>query len=246
MAGTRAPLHIFQNTAARWVDTAAWPPSAQASTYYFGDGTLSTSRPDGAGRDTLAWAPASTANALTYTTAPLQRAVVLDGPSDVTVYASATATETELSATLNVLAPDGTVRKQADGALLGSQRRLDPATSWYGQDGVLLSPGHPFTQDSQQPVVPARTTPYDIALLPNFTLIPAGARIQLVLTSQPPASFHSPLAPTPQQLAHLAGGRYTVERGTLAASRLDLPLAPAARSPPAPRTGGHRRDEEAR
>jgi hypothetical protein len=34
------------------------------------------------------------------------------------------------------------------------------------------------------------------------------------------------LAPTPQQLAHLAGGRYTVERGTLAASRLDLPLAP--------------------
>lgn len=66
-----------------------------------------------------------------------------------------------------------------------------------------------------------------IALLPNFTLIPAGARIQLVLTSQPPASFHSPLAPTPQQLAHLAGGRYTVERGTLAASRLDLPLAPA-------------------
>lgn len=227
MADTRTPLHIFQNTAARWVDTAAWPPSAQAATYYFGDGTLSMSKPDGAGRDTLAWAPASTANALTYTTAPLQRAVVLDGPSDLTVYASATATETEFSATLNVLAPDGTVRKQADGVLLGSQRRLDPASSWYGQDGVLLSPGHPFTQDSQQPVVPGRTTRYDIALLPNFTLIPAGARIQLVLTSQTPASFHSPLAPTPQQLAHLAGGRYTVERGTLAASRLDLPLAPA-------------------
>jgi uncharacterized protein len=51
MADTRTPLHIFQNTAARWVDTAAWPPSAQAATYYFGDGTLSTSKPDGAGRD---------------------------------------------------------------------------------------------------------------------------------------------------------------------------------------------------
>lgn len=224
MADTRTPLHIFENTASRWVDTAAWPPSTRAATYSFGAGTLSTGKPHGGGSDTLAWTPASTSNSLTYTTAPVSKAMVLDGPSDVTVYASATTPDTELSATLNVLAPNGSVLKQADGVLLGSQRSLDPSTSWYGQDGVLLSPSHPFTQRGQQPVTPGRTTRYDIALLPNFTLIPANARIQLVLTSQPPANFHTPLAPTPQELAHLAGGRYTVDRG---ASRLDLPLAPA-------------------
>lgn len=227
MADTRTPLHIFENTAARWVDTAAWPPSTRAAAYYLGAGTLSTSKPYSAGRDTLVWAAASTANALTYTTAPLPKATVLDGPSDVTVYASATTPETELSATLNMLAPNGSVLKQADGVLLGSQRGLDRGTSWYGQDGVLLSPSHPFTQHSGQSVPPGRTTRYDIALLPNFTLIPEGARLQLVLTSQPPAGFHTTLALTPSELAHLAGGQYTVERGTLGASRLDLPLAPA-------------------
>jgi hypothetical protein len=226
MADTRTPLHIFENTAARWVDTAAWPPSPQSATYYFGAETLSTNNPEGTGHDTLSWAAATTSNALTYTTAPLGRAAVLDGPSDVTVYATSTTTDTELSATLNLLAPDGTVVKQADGILLGSQRALDPSASWYGQDGVLISPSHTFTQTSQQPVVPGRVTRYDIALLPNFTLIPAGDRIQLVLTSQPPASFHFPVAPTPQQLAHLASGVYTVERGELGASRLNLPLAP--------------------
>ena len=77
--------------------------------------------------------------------------------------------------------------------------------------------------------MPGRTTRYDISLLANFTLIPAGDRIQVVLTSQPPANFHAPLAPTPQELANLAGGSYTVDYGArrrrAAASVLDLPLA---------------------
>ena len=227
MADTRTPLHLFENTAARWVDTAAWPPSPAAESYYLGDGTLTTHQPTGTGNDTLTWAAASAANSLTYTTAPLTHTQVLDGPSDVTVYAESSATDVQLSATLNLVAPDGTVTKQADGVLLGSQRRLDPADSWYGTDGILLQPSHPFTQTSQQPVVPGRTTRYDISLLSNFTEIPAGDRIQLVLTSETPATFHFPLAPTPAQLAHLAGGVYTVERGTLGASRLDLPLASA-------------------
>jgi uncharacterized protein len=73
---------------------------------------------------------------------------------------------------------------------------------------------------SQQPVVPGRTTRYDISLLANFTLIPAGDSIQVVLTSQPPANFHAPLTPTPQELANLASGQYTIDTGSL-----DLPLA---------------------
>ena len=93
------------------------------------------------------------------------------------MYASSTTTEVELTATLNVLSPAGTVVKQADGVLLGSQRKLDQAQSWYGRGSVLLQPAHPFTAGTQQPVVPGRTTRYDISLLANFTLIPAGDRI---------------------------------------------------------------------
>src|ERR1700733_11972734 len=226
MAGTATPLHIFENTAQQWVDTAAWPASAAASAYYLGaSGTLSTGQPASGGTNKLAWAPATAANSLTYTSAPLTRDAVLDGPSDLTVYASSTTTEVELTATLNVLSPAGTVVKQADGVLLGSQRKLDQGQSWYGQGSTLLQPAHPFTAASQQPVVPGRTTRYDISLLANFTLIPAGDRVHVVLTTQPPANFHAPLTPTPQELSSLAGGTYTVHSGAAAASVLDLPLA---------------------
>jgi uncharacterized protein len=173
MAGTATPLHIFENTAKQWVDTAAWPASAAASTYYLGaSGTLHTGQFASGG------------------TNPLTQDAVLDGPSDLTMYASSTATEVELTATLNVLSPNGTVVKQADGVFLGSQRKLDQAQSWYGQGSVLLQPAHPFTQ-----------------------------------ASQPPANFHAPLAPTPQELANLAKGTYTIDSGAATASVLDLPLA---------------------
>ena len=240
MADTGTPLHLFENTASQWVDTAAWPPSRSAQTYYLGaTGTLSAAAsPSSSDSGTLNWAAASSTNSLTYTTAPLTRSAVLDGPSDLTVYASSTATDVELTATLDVLSPDGTVVKQADGELLGSQRALDPAENWYGANGTLLTPDHPFTEASAQPVVPGRTTRYDISLLANFTLIPAGDRIQVVLTSQTPANFHTVLAPTPQESADLAGGVYTVETGAATPSALDLPLASPAQFTASPTDWG--------
>jgi hypothetical protein len=90
---------------------------------------------------------------------------------------------------------------------------------------VLLQAAHPFTKASQQAVVPGQITRSDISLLANFTEIPAGYRIQLVLNSQPPASFHSVLTPTPPELANLAGGVYTIDRSWPAASFINLPLA---------------------
>ncbi|HEX3780793.1 MAG TPA: CocE/NonD family hydrolase [Pseudonocardiaceae bacterium] len=224
MADTRTPLHIFENTASRWVDTAAWPPEPGAATYYLGTGTLTTAKPTGTGTDTLSWAPATSANTLTYTSPPLTSSGVLDGPSEVTVYAASTASEVQLTATLNVIAADGSVVKQADGVLLGSQRQLNTAGSWYGSKGILLQPSHPFTKAAKEPVVPGKVTRYDISLLANFTRIDPGERIQLVLTSQAPANFHSPVEPTPQELATLAGGVYTVQHNAIFASTVDLPL----------------------
>ena len=224
MADTSTPLHIFENTAARWVDTAAWPPAPGAVAYYLGDGTLTTAKSAAAKADRLDWAPATPANTLTYTSAPLSTAEVLDGPSDVTVYAASTAPDLELTATLNIVAADGTVVKQADGVLLGSQRQLDPTGSWYGGHGILLQPSHPFTRSAQQPVIPGRITRYDISLLANFTRIDAGERIQLVLTSQAPGNFHAPVVPTPQELSDLAGGVYTIQHNAVFASTVDLPL----------------------
>ncbi|WP_247195527.1 CocE/NonD family hydrolase [Streptomyces sp. GESEQ-35] len=224
MAATSTPLHLFDNGATRWVDSAAWPLSMDARTYYLGNGALTAGRPTRGGSDNLSRAEATAGNTLTYSTAPLTKPTLLNGPADVTLYARSTTPETQLSATLSIVAPDGTVTKQADGILLGSRRSLDRRESWYGSNGALLKPSHPFTQESQRPVVPGATTRYDIALLPSLTEIPAGYRIRIALTSQTPADFHYPVAPTPQQLADLSGGVYTIERSPWAASFINLPL----------------------
>ncbi|MGW3107548.1 CocE/NonD family hydrolase C-terminal non-catalytic domain-containing protein [Streptomyces sp. NPDC001100] len=98
------------------------------------------------GSDTLTWSAATAADTPTYTSAPLSKAALLNGPTDVTLYAESTTPETELSAKLSIVAPDGTVTKQADGILLGSQRTVDTQQSWYGDNGTLRKPSHPFTQ----------------------------------------------------------------------------------------------------
>jgi predicted acyl esterase len=109
---------------------------------------------------------------------------------------------------------------------------VDTKESWYGGNTALLKPSHPFTQASQYPVTPGQTTRYDISLLSNFTKIPAGYRLQITVNSQPPANFHFPVAPTPQQRADLAGGIYTIERSPQAASFVNLPLtAPSSATP---------------
>ena len=232
MADTSTPLHLFENGASSWVDSAAWPLSSDARTYYLGDGSLTTGKPAGQGSDTLTWSAATAANTLTYTTAPLTKAALLDGPTDITLYARSTTPETELSAELSIVAPDGTVTKQADGILLGSQRALDTQESWYGGNGTLLKPGHPFTQASQRPVTPGQTTRYDISLLSNFTRIPAGYRIRMSINSQPSADFHFPVTPTPQESANLTGGVYTIERSPQAASFVNLPLTTPSSATP--------------
>jgi predicted acyl esterase len=234
MASASTPLHLFENGASGWVDSAAWPLSSDARTYYLGDGSLTTDTPTGQGSDTLTWPTATTADTLTYTTAPLTKAALLDGPTDVTLYAKSTTPETELSAKLSIVAPDGTVTKQADGILLGSQRAVDTEASWYGGNGTLLKPSHPFTQASQRPVTPGQTTRYDISLLSDFTRIPAGYRIRISIDSRPPADFHFPVAPTPQELANLAGGVYTLERSPQAASFVNLPLTTPSSATPSP------------
>ncbi len=168
---------------------------------------------------------------LTYTTAPLTKAALLDGPTDVTLYAKSTTTEAELSAKLSIVAPDGTVTKQADGILLGSQRALDSGESWYGSNGSLLKPSHPFTGIA----APGHPGPDDplrhlaaVQLHQDPGRLPNPAQRQ-----QPtPADFHSAVAPTPQELANLAGGVYTVEHSPQAASFVNLPLTTPSSATP--------------
>ncbi len=62
MANTSTPLHLFENGADTWVNSAAWPLSSDAKTYYLGDGSLTPGEPKEQGGDSLAWSAATAAN----------------------------------------------------------------------------------------------------------------------------------------------------------------------------------------
>jgi putative CocE/NonD family hydrolase len=162
--------------------------------------------------------------ALTYTSPPFSVDTVIGGPLDATVDATSTRPDTELVATVEDVAPDGTSTPLSTGALLGSFRAVDPGNSWTAPDGKPLLPYHPYASASQQPVPLGVPTRFDIEIRPTFAELAAGHRLRLTLsTSDLPA-----LLPSAQQQTQLAGGVYRVQR---ASSFLEVSSAPASAFP---------------
>jgi putative CocE/NonD family hydrolase len=161
---------------------------------------------------------------LTYTTAPFTKNEVIAGPIDATIYATSTAPDTYLEATLEDI-PSGSGSSSipiTSGALLGSFRAVDDSLSWFAPDGEPILPYHPYTQASQRPVPTGQVTRFDIEVFPTFAEIKKGDRLRLTITTgdSPHLAFNS------TQLANLAGGVYEVQRNSAAASFLEVPLAP--------------------
>jgi putative CocE/NonD family hydrolase len=70
-----------------------------------------------------------TLNKLNFTTTPFTSPTTLAGPITASIYLSANKSETQLVAQIQDVAPNGTITPLTEGALLGSLRALDPATT---------------------------------------------------------------------------------------------------------------------
>lgn len=173
---------------------------------------------------------------LTYTTAPFGQNTVIGGPVDATIYASSTTSDTELVATLEDVAPDGTATPITTGALLGSLRATDAADSWFAPNGRPLLPYHPYTLASKQPVPIGGVTRFDIEIRPTFAQLDAGHRLRLTLTT----SDLPTLVPTAPDSTNLIGGIYEVQRNEPTASFVELLSAPAAQLTSGVKAAAHR------
>jgi predicted acyl esterase len=245
IADTKKPLHLYVIGANRWIDSATYPLTDRAVTFHLSPGAMSVDGARTCVRDAkpatgcsapLIWAPEFEGTTLlTFDSPPLDAPLIIGGPGDVTIYLKSTKPEIELTATLLDVSPDGTVTKVTDGAQLGSQRELDPATSWYSGDGKLIRPSHYFTKEKSSAVPIGNSVRLDIELVPIVIRISAGHRLRLKLISEPAAAaFHqywkavqmpNPLAPTPQELENLIGGAYTILFGSEGSSVVNLSTA---------------------
>ena len=207
-----------------WVESpnSAYPITDEYTPYYFApEGALTTKSPKAATTETLQWAPNQS---LTFTTEALADGALLAGPVTATVYATSTAPQVQLVATLNDVAPDGTATAVhngvvADGALIGSARKLDTHKSWYDNEGRLISAQHPYRLAAEEPVPVGEVVRYDIELHPRVFDVEPGHQLQLVLSSQSPILF-----PTTTQLQGLRGGSYEIHLGGRHASYVNLPV----------------------
>lgn len=163
---------------------------------------------------------------LTYTTAPFTDNEMIAGPIDAAIYATSTAPDTYLEATVEAI-PSGSSTSSTSitsGGLLGSLRAVNHKNSWYAPDGNPLIPYHPYTQASRTPVPTGKVTRFDIEVFPTFAEIAKGDRLRLTITTSdsPHLMFNT------SQLANLSGGLYEIQHNSSAASFLELPLAPAS------------------
>lgn len=154
--------------------------------------------------------------ALSYASAPFDADTMIAGPIALTLYASVNTADAEWVATLNDLAPNGTAVQITTGALIGSLRAIDPQQSWYTDDDRLLVPYHPYTRASSQALTAGSVTRFDLEINPTFTTVPAGHRLQLVVSTADTPH----LLPSAPQWLNLLGGVYAVQRGAAYPSAL--------------------------
>jgi putative CocE/NonD family hydrolase len=168
----------------------------------------------------------ASAGALTYTTAPMRSSTEIAGPVGATIYATSTAPDVELVATLEDVYPSGQAVPLTSGALLGSFRQVEQQLSWHGPHGSFLLPYHPYTLRSVSPVPVGKVVRYDVEIFPTDAEIAAGHRLRLTLTSTDVPH----LLPSQAQAQNLAGGVYQIQRNKSFASYLEIPLVGAGRA----------------
>ncbi len=130
---------------------------------------------------------------LTYTMPPFKRDVNAVGPASLDVWASSTATTTDLVAILADVAPDGSANPVAQGQLRTSYPRFDLKRSLRDpRNGDIVEPYPDFS--SQDPAAPGAVRRYHVEILPSGNHFAAGHRLRLYVVGTSIAQQGAPPA----------------------------------------------------
>ena len=154
---------------------------------------------------------------LTWTSAPVDTDIDMVGDIELRLDAIATAADTAWIATLQDVAPDGTVTDITCGWLRASLREVDEQAS---------RPGAPVLPCDRFVAVPAgETVNYRIPLVPNARRFAAGHSIRLVLTSDD----QDTTTPAIMGFRHASVGTSSLNT-ILSSSRLLIPVLPTGKA----------------
>jgi predicted acyl esterase len=197
-----------------WQTAKTWPPKSRLTEYFLTAKELTTNKPNAGTLDAPMVAPVRISSigittgegSVSYETAPLPSAIQVTGDPVASLWISTAASDTDVIAKLEDVAPDGTARSyQMLGGLRASLRKLGKAP--YDNRGL---PWHPSRKADVSPLKAGETVELKFALLPMSYVFPAGHRIRLTL------SFSDPTSGSAQSVTLHEGGRN--------ASQITLPI----------------------
>ncbi|MCO6044039.1 CocE/NonD family hydrolase [Aeoliella sp. ICT_H6.2] len=220
------PVYFFTYNApegSEWRSADAWPlPEEKRVEFYLGEGLLSTKEPEQPGKDetevTYDFRPGTEkpSGALIYETAPLDEDIQITGHPEIKLWVSSTADDGDFVATIQDVAPDGTVTSyNVQGQLRASMRKL--AEPPYDNLGL---PYHRFIESDVTPLVPGEPTELSFSIQPISMIIKAGHKIQLAISFAGRGTRR--IEPAPE---------VTVYRDPAHPSRVILPIVPIQTSP---------------
>ena len=233
---TQTPMHLFEVGTDRWINVRHYPLVADYTDWSLAPGgDLLPATPGVEGTAALRWAPPETeAGRLVFETPPFADGATLAGPISMTLYARSSNTNLAVIAKLYDVAPDDSARRVSVGALLGSQRALDPERSWTDQGGTITRPWPTLRRDDF--LTPGEVYRLHVPLAARQWAVAPGHRLRLELTTQSPQEVcpeigdvglvSEPCRLTRPQQETLPGGRYTVLFGPEHPSALHLPQLP--------------------
>jgi len=222
-----------------WHTTTTWPPPGLTTQrWFFGaNGSLARTQPsdaDGADRYAVDFAAtsgplnrwhtqagsdvvypnraAADKKLLTYTSAPLARALEITGHPIVSLEVTSTASDGAFIVYLEDVAPNGRVTYITEGELRGLDRRTSTAQPPFPAFG----PYHSFKRADAQPLVPGEQAELRFALWPTSVLIRKGHRIRVAIAGADNGTF-ARIPATGHPVISIARNRDY-------ASAIDLPL----------------------
>ncbi len=182
------PVYYYTYNAPKdleWQSAPMWPlPQEKRVDFYLGEGTLSNALPFEPGKDvttvTYDFRPGTLnpSGAFIYETAPLSKDVQVTGHPTINLWVSSTVTDGDFVATIQDVAPDGTVSSyNVQGQLRASMRKL--AESPYNNLGL---PYHSFIEADVSPLAPGEPTELVFKILPISMIFKEGHKIQLAIS----------------------------------------------------------------
>ena len=166
-----------------WKTSKVWPVPATRTAFYLGNGTLKMEAPtetDGATSMQVSYdsdAEAFWSSGMKFVTEPLARDTEVTGHATARLWLSSTASDADIVARIDDVAPDGTHHYVGvEGRLRASLRETGKAP--YETMGL---PWHPFTEASARPLVAGIPVEAEFEFLPTSYVYKAGHRIRLTL-----------------------------------------------------------------